>query len=439
VKSSLHKISDAFRLSPRKALVMKIGVGLLSSAILSQISFNASTNNSFVPTTQYDLSAFPVKPRTIKYGIALDSFFVEKKKIVQGETFSTILADYKIDISSINRLVAQSKGVFDIRNFRVGKFLTILRTSEDAPIDRIIYEPDVKSYITFNVKDKTIHKEELPVETKLRSAGGVITSSLWQTLEDNDMDYELASSMEDALEHVVDFHHTQKNDEFKLLFEQNYVAGKPISSGKLLGAYYKTGGKDHYAIYYEKGTQKGFFDIEGRPMKEGFLKSPLKFFRISSGFSMSRFHPVLRYTRPHFGTDYAAPTGTPIYAVADGTVMEAARTGGNGNYVKLKHSNDIQTQYLHMSRHAEGMRPGKSIQQGTVIGYVGSTGLATGPHVCFRFWKGGKQVNHLALNLPEASPMNKGELKYFIPVRDQVIQQLKEVAVVTTKVDKANP
>jgi murein DD-endopeptidase MepM/ murein hydrolase activator NlpD len=421
---------------------MKASLGLIAGAIFMQIPSNTNiAPSSIFPAAQYDLSAFPIKKRTEKYGVALDTFFVEQKKIMQGETFSTILSDYKIDIARINRIVDKSKGVFDIRNFRVGKFLTVLRPSADAPIDRIIYEPDVKTYITFNIKNQTIHKEELPVETKLRAAGGTIHSSLWQTLEDNDMDYDLASRMEDALEHVVDFHHTQKNDEFKLLFEQNYVAGKPISSGKLLGAYYKNNGKDHYAIYYEKGEDKGFYDVEGRPMKAGFLKSPLKFFRISSGFSMSRFHPVLRYSRPHFGTDYAAPTGTPIYAVADGTVMEASRTGGNGNYVKLKHNNDIQTQYLHMCRHAEGMRAGKTVAQGTIIGYVGSTGLATGPHVCFRFWKGGKQVNHLALNLPSAEPMNKSELLRFNPVRDQIVQQLKDVAITepTNKAGKANP
>lgn len=243
---------------------------------------------------------------------------------------------------------------------------------------------------------------------------------------DNGLSYELTAKMEDALQWSVSFHHAQKDDEFKLVFDQNYIDGEQVGVGEVYAAYYKNASNEYYAIWYGKEKYAGYYDLEGRPMKKGFLKAPVKFSRISSRYNLNRFHPVLKRTRPHLGTDYAAPYGTPIYAVGNGVVVEASYTSGNGNFVKIKHDDRYQTQYLHMQKFASGIHRGVQVKQGQVIGYVGSTGLATGPHVCFRFWKDGKQVNHLNLQFPPPDPLPADELPAFFEVRDQYLAELQQ-------------
>ncbi|MDP4821323.1 MAG: M23 family metallopeptidase, partial [Saprospiraceae bacterium] len=179
-------------------------------------------------------------------------------------------------------------------------------------------------------------------------------------------------------------------------------------------------------------------DMEGRPMKKSFLKSPVQHSRISSFYNLNRFHPILKRRRPHYGTDYAAPHGTPIRAVGSGVISQASYTSGNGNFVKIKHRDNIETQYLHMSKFAKGIKPGAQVDQGDIIGYVGSTGLATGPHVCFRFWKDGKQINHLNLTFPPADPLPESEMPTFLQQRDKYLSLMNidpATAIVVSRQD----
>jgi murein DD-endopeptidase MepM/ murein hydrolase activator NlpD len=215
----------------------------------------------------------------------------------------------------------------------------------------------------------------------------------------------MAIALSEIYAWTIDFYRIQKGDAFKVFFEEHFVEGNSIGIGRILSSSFSQGGKTVKAYYFENGEEKGYYDAEGNSLKKAFLKAPVKFSRISSGYSTKRLHPVLKTVRPHYGTDYAAPHGTPIMAVGDGTVTEARYTGGNGNYVKIRHNKSIETQYLHMSRFADGVRPGKRVSQGDIIGYVGSTGLATGPHVCFRFWKNGKQVDHRKEEMQGAGPL----------------------------------
>jgi len=244
---------------------------------------------------------------------------------------------------------------------------------------------------------------------------------------DNGLSYELTSKMEDALAWSVDFHYIQKDDRFKLIYERHYIEGKPVGVGEIKGAYYKNYDNEYYAFYFENDKHSGFYDLEARPMKKAFLKSPVKYSRVSSGFNLRRFHPILKRRKAHLGTDYAAPRGTPIRAVADGVVVKRGRTRGNGNYIKVKHDKVYQTQYLHMNGFASGVNTGTHVKQGQTIGYVGSTGLATGPHVCFRFWKNGRQVNHLRENLPPPEPMPTEDIPKFNEVRDSFKVQLDQI------------
>ncbi|MEM6771091.1 MAG: peptidoglycan DD-metalloendopeptidase family protein, partial [Bacteroidota bacterium] len=235
--------------------------------------------------------------------------------------------------------------------------------------------------------------------------------------------------MEDALQWSVDFYHVQPNDKFQLYYEKKEVEGETAAPGRVLAARYSTRGDDIYAFWYESpdSTYSGYFGLNGEPMKSTFLKSPVRFSRMSSGFNMRRFHPVLKRIKPHLGTDYAAAYGTPILATADGVIVERGRRGGNGNFVKVRHSKQYTTQYLHMQKFKEGQSVGTRVKQGDVIGYVGSTGLATGPHVCYRFWKDGRQIDHRSLKFPPAEPMPDSLLSSFFAQRDVYLTKLNEI------------
>jgi len=244
---------------------------------------------------------------------------------------------------------------------------------------------------------------------------------------EGEMPIPLIIGLESALECAVDFHHLQKGDHFKVIYEEDQLGGERIGLGKIQAISFQQGDSTYHAIYYEKDSIKGYYDLAGRPMKSMFLKAPVRFSRISSYFSSSRLHPILKIRRPHLGTDFAAPHGTEILAVADGTVTEAARRGGNGNFVRIRHTGTYETQYLHMQRFAKTIKAGRRVRQGQVIGYVGSTGLATGPHVCFRFWKNGKQVNPIREKLPESKPMPKSMLADYFVYRDKYVSALAEI------------
>ncbi len=379
-----------------------------------------------------EIGFFPIVVPTIKYGLVLDTFQVEEGKIQKKQTLGTLLTGYGMDLLSIETLVKNASGVFNInRNFRVGKDYLLLLDRQTGKPKHLVLEPSVFEYVVFNLQGElNVQKVEREVDTKLKSVSGEISSSLWAALTQNEVDAEAASKMEDALECFVDFSHTQKGDRFKLLFEEKLIAGKTVGSNQVYAVSYHREGKDYYAFWYDDGVTKGFFDAEGASAKKGFLKSPLKFTRISSNFNPRRFHPILKTVRPHLGTDYAAPTGTPIYSIGEGVVEEAAFTKGNGKYVKIKHDKTYQTQYLHMSRFAKGIRRGTKVTQGQVIGYVGSTGLATGPHVCFRFWKNGKQVNHLREKLPQSKKMSPDKLNDFYKIRDNYLMMMEKEGVI---------
>ena len=328
----------------------------------------------------------------------------------------------------IEQLVANAKDIFDVRHFRVGKPYALLSRDTAAGADYLVYEPNVYEYVVFNLKnDLNVERIERPVEMRERVATGVIESSLWNCMLDQNLSIETAAKMEDALQWSVDFHHLQRGDRFKLIFDEKFIDGARVGAGEVKAALYESGSNQHYAVYFEDDENPGYYDEEGRPMNKGFLKSPVKYSRISSRYNLNRFHPILKRRRPHYGTDYAAPRGTPILAVGNGVVTKASRTRGNGNFVKIKHDKVYDTQYLHMQRFAAGITPGAQVKQGQVIGYVGSTGLATGPHVCFRFWKNGKQVDHLRENFPPPVPLPEEKLPAFKATRDQLFTRLDAI------------
>lgn len=431
------KVAAGLRKHRVKIKNVSIALGMLLLTVLVSYFWStySTSKNMTSKVNLTTIGAFPVQIPTFKYGFALDTFMVSEDVIQSNQFLADILLKHNVDYLTIDELAKSTKEVFDVRNLRALKPYTILSKDTSRAADYFIYEPSVFYYVVYDLKNRTAKKVERPISTKVENASGVIESSLWNTMTDNGLSYELAAKMEDALAWSIDFHHIQKNDRFKLVYEQQYIDGEKVGIGAVKAAYYKNYDNEYYAIAFENERHNGFYDLEARPMEKAFLKAPVKYSRISSRYNLRRFHPVLKRSRPHYGTDYAAPRGTPIYAVADGVVTKASRTRGNGNYVKIKHDKTYQTQYLHMQRFAKGIRPGVHVKQSQVIGYVGSTGLATGPHVCFRFWKNGRQVNHLRENLPPPDPMPKSDIPKFNIVRDIMKAELDKIKFSTNEPD----
>ncbi|HMQ63492.1 MAG TPA: peptidoglycan DD-metalloendopeptidase family protein [Flavilitoribacter sp.] len=429
---SLRQSFNRFYTGKRKTILRGTLTGLIGTALFAGWWFSSDSNgiqqSVGIEPPKQELGALPIVQPTLKYGFALDTFQVFENTIHSGAFLSDILLRHNLSYVDIERLASNAKPVFDIRKMQAGKSYTVLTKDSTQRAEYFIYEPNVYEYVVFHLQgDMEVTKVERPIITETKTSAGVIESSLWKTMTDQGMSFELADKMEDALQWSVDFHHLQKGDEFKLVYDQKFVEGKEVGVGKVSAAIYKTGEKEYYAIFYDNGKESGYYNLEGRPMKTSFLKAPVKYSRISSYYNLNRFHPILKYHRPHYGTDYAAPYGTPIMAVGSGTIIAASYTSGNGNFIKIRHDETYETQYLHMQGFAKGIHAGTHVNQGDIIGYVGSTGLATGPHVCFRFWKNGQQVNHLSLNFPPAEPLSDADMPAFSLLRDQYLEMLKTV------------
>ena len=262
--------------------------------------------------------------------------------------------------------------------------------------------------MVYDLKDTiSIYRGERPVIVEERVASGVIASSLYQTLIDQKLSPALAMEMANIYAWTIDFYRIQKGDYFKLIYTVKKVGDTVVGVDEIQASVFNHFNSSYYAFQFTQENQPDYFDETGNSLRKAFLQAPLKFSRISSGYTKRRFHPVQKRYKAHLGTDYAAPTGTPIMAVGDGVVTEAKYKRYNGNYIKIKHNSTYSTQYLHMSKIAPNMRPGTRVRQGDIIGYVGSTGLATGPHVCFRFWKNGTQVDHRREKLPPSEPIKE--------------------------------
>lgn len=258
------------------------------------------------------------------------------------------------------------------------------------------------------------------------AVSGIIESSLYEAVADANASAELAMMLANIYAWTVDFYRIQQHDAFKVIYVEEFVESEPVGIREILCASFTTGSKELFAFRFEQSAETGaeYFDAEGNSLRKAFLKMPLEFGRLTSPYNLKRFHPVLKYNKPHLGTDYAAPSGTPILATGDGVVTEASYTSGNGNYVKIKHNSVYSTQYLHMKGFAPGIKKGTRVSQGDVIGYVGSTGLATGPHVCYRFWKNGEQVDPRKEEIPSAEPVSESQRERFNALIQKWKQQL---------------
>lgn len=367
----------------------------------------------------------PAAPVVEEYGFIFNDYEVVRDTIRSGDTFGIILGTHGVDPGKIFEIVEKSRDTFNPRKMRTGKPYVILKDRDSAKTPKaFIYENDLVNYTVVDIKDTiNAYTAKKPVTISKRTVAGVINSNLSETMQEEGLSNLLALEMSNIYQWSIDFFRLQKGDRFKLVYHERYI-NDSIYAGieSIEAAVFYHQDKPYYAFNFMVDSVAGgrdYYDEKARPLQSFFLKAPLDFFRISSRFSPNRFHPVQKRWKAHKGTDYAAAHGTPIKSTANGVIIASSYTAGNGNYVKVKHNDTYTTQYLHMSKRA--VKQGQRVKQGDIIGYVGSTGLATGPHVCYRFWKNGVQVDPFRQNLPSAEPI---EEKY-IPSYFAAIEPLK--------------
>ena len=378
-----------------------------------------------------------------QFGYTLNNFTVKKDTVKSGDSFGSILENNNLFYPQIYNIVQKAKKVFDVRKINIGKPYTILFSKDSLKTPKVfIYQPNLIDYVVVSLTDSLwAEKKSKAVELLEFEAEGVITSSLSETMEEKKLSPLLSNELSEIYAWTIDFFRLEKGDNFKIIYSAKFVDDSIyVGLNRIHSAYFEHRGKPFYAIEFETDSKRGlfeYFDENGKNLRRAFLRAPVQFSRISSRYNLKRKIAYYGRIRPHFGTDFAAPRGTPIRATASGTVVKSSYTRGNGNFVKIKHNGTYSTQYLHMDK--RGVKVGQFVKQGDYIGTVGMTGNTSGPHVCYRFWKNGKQVDPLKQKLPEAKPISK-ELKkryltYMLPVKNQLdsIESVTFVKNSTTK------
>jgi len=384
-----------------------------------------------------DVKPEPVAKKEVKkirkeFGFVVDSFQVVHDTIKSGDTFGGLMTKQNFDAAAIHNITEKIRDTFNLRDIRIGKPYTLFKDKK-APHDlkAFVYQPDKLSYYVIDLRDSVVvHKKKRPVSVKRRVIVGEIEGSLAGTLQKEGVGPALAQELSEIYAWSVDFFRIQKGDKFGVIINETYISDTIYAGIKNIeGSYFEYKGDKIYAFPFKQDTLAktyDYYDENGKALKSMFLKAPLKFSRISSRFTPRRFHPVQKRWKAHNGTDYAAPTGTPIMATATGVVERAGYTAGNGNYVKIRHNSTYSTQYLHMSKIL--VKTGQRVSQGEIIGKVGSTGLATGPHVCYRFWKNGVQVDALKQKFTSSDPMKKEHMPRYEAYMKPLKQELDSIS-----------
>ncbi|PJJ74538.1 murein DD-endopeptidase MepM/ murein hydrolase activator NlpD [Thermoflavifilum aggregans] len=416
-------------LSPRFfwAMIVALVAGLAIAIYVNMKILHRSKSVQTDSTAMQQVKAVPV----MRFGLPVDSFRIVSGTIRRNEFFSTILNRYGITPVQILAIRRQTDSIFNPRQIRAGDSYQLFfspDTSLHIPL-YFVYQPDPTHYVVLNLQHpEQSYSGDFPVTSKIQTVSGVIQSSLYETLDDRHASPALAQMMAEIYAWTIDFFSIQPGDWFKVVYRENFVEGRSIGPARILSAEFYHGGEKFFAFYYQDSTGKGnYYDENGKSLRKAFLKAPLKYFRITSRYSLNRFHPIQHVWKAHLGTDYAAPEGTPILATGDGVVIASTYSRFNGNYLKIRHNAEYTTQYLHMSRRA--VRVGQYVRQGQVIGYVGHTGLATGPHVCYRFWKNGVEVDPLKQHFPAANPVPASEKQEFSSWVEKQLAVLNQISL----------
>lgn len=370
------------------------------------------------------------KDTVYRFGLPIEYFDVRYDTVAPRQTLAELLMDYGLSASKVYALTSHCPdSVFDVRKVRVGQPCALLTDMDSIATPRyFVYEVNVKEYVVFDLTTDKVTRGIHPSEWHERTCGGVVESSLWNAMVVSDASPQLAVLLSQIFGWTIDFFGIQKGDEFRLIYEQEYVEGRSINNFHINAASFRASDSLYYAIPFVQEGEELFYNEKGNSLEGAFLKAPLDYYRISSRFTNSRYHPVLKRYRAHHGVDYAAPTGTPVYAIGSGRVIDKGfQANGGGNYVKIRHNSTYTTTYMHLSRFAKGLKVGDMVAQKEVIGYVGSTGLSTGPHLDFRVYENGKPINPLTIKSQPKKPISEANKAEFLMLRDSLVRRMSNI------------
>ncbi len=365
--------------------------------------------------------------KDLKYGVEIEKYDIEPGMVKKGDYFGTIMEDCGVGANKVQQILQASKNVFDLTKIRLGNRYEILREKDSlAQAAFFVYELDNISTVVVSLKDSLYaynwKKEVVPV---LKKAEVTISTSLWNDVQKAGIPAMMALKLSDVYDCTIDFFGLQNGDSFEVMYEEFQHEGEYMGLGNIYYAEFIHAGKQYNAIRFNAGENSSmYWNEKGESMKKAFLKAPLNFTRISSRFTYARKHPVLRIVRPHTGVDYAAPSGTPVVALGDGVVTHRGWAGGGGNTIKIKHPGNYVTSYMHLKGYAKGIVKGSRVTRGQLIGYVGSTGLSTGPHLDFRVYKNGKPIDPLKMESPSVEPVSKEKMPEFLAQMERYAFQM---------------
>lgn len=350
-----------------------------------------------------------------EYGIPAGKFRGESGMIGKGDFFGPLLLRLGADNNRIQQLTEAGKDVFDVTKIKIGNHYEAFYAEDDpGRLAYFVYERDRNSHIVFGLDSLSVRVVEKEMETERKYAQVTINSSLWNDVQAAGVSPLLALEIADIYAWTIDFFGLQKGDSFRVVFDELTYKGEPAGIGNVQYVQFVHQSKLYEAYHFHDGNRGGhYWNEKGESLKKAFLKAPLNFTRVSSGFTYARRHPVTRVVRPHTGVDYAAPKGTPVWSIGDGVVISRGWSGGGGNTVKIKHNSVYTTAYMHLSAYAKGLKTGQRVKQGEIIGYVGSTGVSTGPHLDFRVWKNGTPINPLTMESPASEPVSGENMALF--------------------------
>ena len=402
-------------------------------------SLVACRNAENSPTSEAETAE--EEQHTLVYGIVADNYRTEQGKVGNGETLGKILNRYGVSAVTVDKLDKAAAEVFPLRKIRAGRpFTAFLSTDSLAAgrLDWLVYEKDVTDYVVFGFANDsgTVTTGQKDVTVRRRRSSSTIESSLWGAIMRDSLPNALAAEMEDIYQWTIDFFGLQKGDSFTVVYDEKLIDSTLVGIGRIWGAKFTHADKEIYAIPFKQNDKIQYWEYGGASLRKQLLKAPLT--RISSRFSNARLHPIYRVYRPHHGVDYAAPKGTPVHAVADGVVIFKGWGGGGGNTLKIKHAGNLVTGYLHLSGYAKGIANGSRVSQGQLIGYVGSTGASTGPHLDYRIWKNGTPIDPLKVPQEPAEPIAKENMAKFEALRDRIVAELNGTAtpeMIVTQLD----
>jgi murein DD-endopeptidase MepM/ murein hydrolase activator NlpD len=395
---------------------------LLSVSCKDLINNKPEFTDNKLDTNTYKTVDSPV----FMYGIPADSFDLLSGHIKPNGFLSEILLKHGVSMQEIDKAVNNSRDIFDVRKIKAGShYILFCDRDSSGRAKYLVYEHDPTTCYIFSFNDSlNITPFRKTIESEIKYASGTIETSLWDAMITGNLHPSLALDLSDIFAWTVDFFGLQKGDSFKVIYEELYIDKKRLGTGKIYGAQFIRSGSVITAIPFIQDGKESYFDTDGNSLRKAFLKAPLQFSRISSRYSSSRLHPILRIRRPHFGVDYAAPAGTPVHSIGDGKVILAKTDGGAGKMVRIQHNSVYATAYLHLSRFGKGIAPGVYVKQGDIIGYVGSTGLSTGPHLDFRFYRNGSPVDPLKVESPPVEPVSEQNTERFEKIKTVVLNLL---------------